>query len=83
MMANETRADALSQLKAAGVSPVGYRRKQICARHGISMSHYLKLLKLGEGPRETDVGGIPIVYEADEAAWIASMRAKSAAKSAA
>lgn len=78
-MANETRAEALDQLTAKGIAQVAYRRKQICARHGISMSHYLKMLKMDEGPRETNVGGLPLIYAADEAEWIARMREKSAA----
>jgi hypothetical protein len=51
------------------------RKREFCARNGISIAYFYKLRSAGKGPRETDFGRITIDAERD---WLKQREAAAA-----
>jgi hypothetical protein len=82
-MANQTKAETVAALRAAGIPPKAFSIPQFCARHALSEGFYRKMRDHGLGPRETRILDRVIITEEAETDWRREREATSAAEAAA
>jgi hypothetical protein len=76
-MANMTMAEANAKIQAAGVQRNLLKTFELCARNGISLSHYARLDRKGKGCKFIDVEGIKLHTPEQEREWIEMLAAES------
>jgi hypothetical protein len=76
-MANMTMAEANAKNLAAGVQRNAFKTFELCARNGISLSHYARLDKAGKGCKFINLDGVKIHTLEQERDWLEMLATES------
>jgi hypothetical protein len=76
-MANMTMQEADAKLRAAGIPHNSFKTVFLCARNGISLSHYARLEKAGKGCKFIDLDGVKVHTLDQEREWLAMLAAET------
>jgi hypothetical protein len=64
------------------MEPMAYSIAEFCEAHGISVDHYFRMARLGQGPRVMKVGARTLISHESAGAWRREREAETAARKA-
>jgi hypothetical protein len=76
-MANMTKNESYAALQKAGIQRKSFRTAELCARSGISLTHYGRMEKKGKGCEFVLLDGVKVHTIEHEAAWLDRLAAES------